>query len=145
MKYLKCVLSVAFFCMLYGCASIDCVRDKPRTGYALPGTETVVVGISLDENGMPKESYKDVKVHPGQKVLFAGPDEFAIIFKNRKTPNGIVENISRDGVVLIQIPEDIFDRDEFVEEFRQNKFLTFDYGIRANGQELDPPMVVFPR
>lgn len=145
MKYIKYLFAVCVVGLLSGCVSIDCEPEKLRTGYALPGTETVVVGISLDKNGMPQESYKDVKVHPGQKVLYAGPDEFAIVFKNKKTPNGRVENKSSRGVVVIQIPEDIFERPEFVEEFRKNKTLTFNYGIRANGKELDPPMVVHPR
>ncbi|MDO8341827.1 MAG: hypothetical protein Q7T48_01385 [Cellvibrio sp.] len=145
MSYMKYMLMIVGVFALGGCASRDCEPGKLRTGYALPGTETVVVGISLDKNGMPQESYKDVKVHPGQKVLYAGPDEFAIVFKNKKTPNGRVENKSSRGVVVIQIPEDIFERPEFIEEFRKNKTLTFNYGIRANGKELDPPMVVHPR
>jgi hypothetical protein len=44
--------------------------------------------------------------------------------------------------LVIQIPEDIFERKEFAEEFRKNKQLVFDYGIRANGKELDPPLIV---
>jgi|GEM_PF-653342 len=144
MKYIKYILVVGLFCVLNGCASKDCEPDKLSTGHALPGTETVVVGISLDKNGVPQESYKDVVAHPGQKVLYAGPDEFAVIFKNEKTPNGTVENKSSRGVVIIEIPEDIFDRPEFVEEFRKNNFLVFDYGIRVNGKELDPPMVIRP-
>jgi hypothetical protein len=130
------------FAALAGCASVDCEPDKLRTGYALPGTNTVVVGIGLDRDGIPKETFKDVVAYPGQKVLYAGPDEFSIIFKNRKTPNSKVENASVNGVVVIQIPEDIFERKEFAEEFRKNKQLVFDYGIRANGKELDPPLIV---
>lgn len=144
MKYFKYLLMTGFLFVLNGCAVTDCNPEKLRTGYALPGTETVVVGIALDKSGMPKESYKDVVVHPGQKVLYAGPDEFAIIFKNKKTPNGKVENVSSRGVVVIKIPEDIFERPEFIEEFRKNNFLVFDYGIRVNGKELDPPMVIRP-
>lgn len=145
MNLIKYTLIVVCFCLFGGCASVDCEPDKLRTGHALPGTETVVVGISINKDGMPQESYKDVIVHPGQKVLYAGPDEFAIVFKNKKTPNGEVENKSSRGVVIIEIPEDIFKRPEFVEEFRKNNFLTFNYGIRANGKELDPPMIVHPR
>jgi len=125
-----------------GCASVDCEPDKLRTGYAQSGTNTVVVGIGIDKNGIPKETVKDVVVYPGQKVLYAGPDEFSIIFKNRKTPNRKVENVSVNGVVVIEIPEDILERKEFAEEFRKNKQLVFDYGIRANGKELDPPLIV---
>lgn len=141
MYFIKTILvGVLFF--LVGCASVDCEPDKLRTGYALPGTNTVVVGIGIDKNGMPRETVKDIVVYPGQKVLYAGPDEFSIIFKNRKTPNRKVENASANGVVVIRIPEDILERKEFVEEFRKNNQLVFDYGIKANGKELDPPMIV---
>lgn len=125
-----------------GCASTNSNHSQLRTGYALPGTNTVVVGIGIDKNGIPKETYKDVVAYPGQKVLYAGPDEFSIIFKNRKTPNRKIENPSSRGVVVIEIPKDILERKEFVEEFRKNNQLVFDYGIKANGKELDPPLII---
>lgn len=133
-----------FFCaaFLAGCGTNLC---KPEVASALPGTSTAVVGILIGKDGFPQETFKEVKVHPGQKVIYAGPDKFSIVFKNRKTPNGTIENESREGVVVIQIPDDIFERQEFLEEFRKNNSLTFDYGIRANGKELDPPLTVIPR
>jgi hypothetical protein len=140
MNYTKLVLVAAFVVMTSGCATIDCIPDKLRTGYALPGTNTVVVGISLNKDGVPQESYKDIILHPGQTVLFAGPDKFSIVFKNRKTPNGKIENQSVNGAVSIKIPEDILRKSEFVEEYRQNKEVVFDYAISVNGKELDPPM-----
>lgn len=141
MHFIKLLLIGAVFSFV-GCASIDCEPDKLQTGYALPGTSTVVVGIGIDKNGMPKETFKDVVAHPGQKVLYAGPDEFSIIFKNRKTPNRKVENSSVNGIVVIEIPEDILERKEFVDEFRKNNQVVFNYGIKANGKELDPPLIV---
>ena len=56
----------------------------------------------------------------------------------------MVSNPSKDGVVLIKIPQDIFERKEFVEEFRKNKSLVFDYSIWVNGKEYDPPIRVVP-
>lgn len=141
MHFIKLTVVVALFSFV-GCASVDCEPDKLKTGYALPGTNTVVVGIGIDEKGIPKETFKDVVAYPGQKVLYAGPDEFSIIFKNRKTPNRKVENASVSGVVVIKIPEDILERKEFAEEFRKNNQLVFDYGIKANGKELDPPLII---
>lgn len=138
----KLIFVSAFLVALSGCASVNCDPDKLRTGYALPGTKTVVVGIGIDKNGIPKETYKDVVAYPGQKVLYAGPDKFSIIFKNRKTPNRKVENASVNGVVVIEIPKDILERKEFIEEFRKNNQLIFDYGIKANGKELDPPLII---
>ena len=142
MHYIKLTIIVTILAMLGGCASIDCKPDKLRTGYALPGTNTVVIGVSLDKNGIPEESYKDIVLYPGQTAHFAGPYEFAIVFKNKKTPNGRVENKSTNGTVAIKIPEGILEQTEFAEEFRKNDSLTFDYAIRVNGRELDPPMII---
>lgn len=142
MVNLKLVLVSVFFMFLSGCASNGCDPEKLRTGYALPGTNTVVVGIGIGKNGIPKETIKDVVAYPGQKVLYAGPDKFSIVFKDRKTPNRKVENASSNGVVIIEIPMDILERKEFVEEFRKNNQLVFNYGIKANGKELDPPLII---
>lgn len=141
MHFIKLVLIGAIVSFV-GCASIDCDPNKLKTGYALPGTNTVVVGIGIDKDGLPRETVKDVVAYPGQKVLYAGPDEFSIIFKNKKTPNRKIENASVNGVVVIKIPEDILERKEFAEEFRKNNQVVFDYGIKANGKELDPPLII---
>lgn len=132
------------FFMILGVSGCAVSERKPEIGHALPGTNTAVVGIFLGKDGVPKETVKEVVVHPGQNVLYAGPDEFKIVFKNRKTPNRVVSNASRDGVVLIKIPTDIFQKKEFMEEFRKNKSLVFDYSIWVNGKEYDPPIRVVP-
>lgn len=139
MNIIKFFLGFVFILCVTGCDF-----NKPEVGRALPGTNTAVVGVFLDKDGVPKETVKEVVVHPGQNVLYAGPDEFKIVFKNRKTPNGEVDNSSVDGVVLIKIPEDIFERKEFAEEFKENKSLEFDYSIWVNGKEYDPPIRVVP-
>lgn len=124
-----------------------CVSNKCELGAAsaLIGTDTAVVGIAVDKNGYPKEIYSEVFLHPGQRVIYAGPDRFSIVYKNEKSPTGKVKYDSVDGVVVIDIPDDIFERKEFSEEFRKNKKLVFDYGISANGKELDPPLSIIPR
>ncbi len=142
MNYIKLMIMVAAFGTLGACASTECKIDKHRTGHALPGTNTVVIGVSVDKKGVPLESYKDIVLYPGQTALFAGPDEFSLVFKNRKTPNGKVENKSVDGALAIKIPERIFEQAEFLEEGRKNDKLIFDYTIIVNGKELDPPMTI---
>jgi hypothetical protein len=141
MKLFKMFIYLFFMLGFAGCAVSEC---KPEIGKALPGTNTAVVGVFLAKDGTPKETVKEVVVHPGQNVLYAGPDEFKIVFKNKKTPNRVVSNPSKDGVVLIKIPKDIFERKEFIEEFRKNKSLVFDYSIWVNGKEYDPPIRVVP-
>jgi hypothetical protein len=142
MNYIKWFLFVSGFGVLTGCASNVC---EPGVGYAMAGTNTAVIGISINKDGTPQESVKEVVVYPGQKVIYAGPDDFSIVFKDRKTPNGKIKNKSNDGVVSIKIPLDILDKKEYQKEYRENKFLTFDYSINVNGKEMDPPIKVYPR
>lgn len=141
MRYFK-FLIIMFSIFVVGCASKNC---ELGAAYALPGTETAVVGIAVGEDGIPKEIYSEVFLHPGQKVIYAGPERFSIIYKNKKSPTGKVRYDSVNGVVTIQVPEDIFSKKDFVEEFRKNNKLVFDYGISVNGKELDPPLSIIPR
>lgn len=117
-------------------------KKSSGTGRALPGTTTVVVNISLDSNGIPQQNFNEIELLPGQTALFAGPADFLIIFKNRKTPNHKIENKSENGTVVVKVPDDILKQTEFVEEYRKNGFLKFDYAINVNGKELDPPMII---
>lgn len=116
-------------------------RSLPSS-YALPGTSTAVVGIGVDKNGVPLETVKEIVLRPGQKVILAGPDKFQIKFKKEKSPSGQVYFESRDGVITITVPKDIFDNPEFAKEERENKYLRFDYSIFVNGRELDPPLII---
>lgn len=146
----KLNLYVCFFAIaiLSGCSTVkrDCGSlTQQKAARALPGTNTAVVGIYLRErDGVPQETYKEVVLHPGQRVLYAGPSEFSINFKNRKTPNGKIRNQAENSVVIIDIPKDIFSRREFQDEYKKNNYLIFDYGITVNGKEYDPPIKVIP-
>lgn len=145
MKYKNLLFLSAIFFQLSGCAIAENKPTKLVSAYAVPGTNTAVVGIGLDRKGVPLETVKEVVLKPGQKVVFAGPDKFDIVFKNRKTPTQLLKyESSGDGVVSIVIPRDILKRPEFLEEYKKNKFLTFNYAIRSNGKELDPPLIVKP-
>ena len=142
MKYFRFIIIFICISIVSGCATKNCMPDKLKTGYSLLGTNTAVVGIMIDSNGTPKETFKDIVVYPGQKVLYAGPDTFSIVFKNRKTPNGKVENMSARGVVVIQIPENIFEQKQYLKEIREKDEIVFDYSIKVDGKELDPPLIV---
>lgn len=133
-----------FFLMFLIFLILGCTHaPKKPTGRVLPETNTAVVGVYL-KDGIPQETVKEVVVNPGNKVLYAGPDEFSIIFKNRKTPNRKVENKSEGGVVIIEIPSDIFEQKQFLEEFKRNRSLVFNYGIKVGDKEIDPPIKVVP-
>lgn len=142
MKVVKISIAILLVCIMNGCAATQSRTDKLPSSYALKGTNTAVVGIALDKTGFPVETVKEIVLHPGQRVVFAGPDRFEIIFKNKKSPNRQIKHDSKNGVVIVSIPKDILEKQEFAEEYRKNSFLRFDYSIIVNGKELDPPMVI---
>lgn len=136
-----CVI-VTFFS---GCASAVSPERSTKSlpvSYAVPGTSTAVVGIGLNKEGMPLETVKAVVLKPGQKVVFAGPEQFSIVFKNRKFPAKVSAYKSEKGVIQIVIPKNILEQPEFREEYAKNKQVEFNYAIRVNGKELDPPLVI---
>lgn len=142
MLYLLLILIIVVLVILVIILSNKSKNQTTTIGSALPGTNTVVINVSLDSNGIPQQNYSEIELQPGQTALFAGPDELQIIFKNKKTPNDRIENRSENGVVAIKIPSGILEEPQFVEEYRRNHFLRFDYTISVNGKELDPPMKI---
>lgn len=143
MRYIKLALALTTLLISAGCASLDC---KSREGKALPGTDTVVVGIYIDKEGYPQVNVEPVSVYPGQKIVFAGPDKFDIFFKENSTPNDKLDNPSINGVVTIEIPRDIFEREQRKQKTTEKiKELIYRYGIRANGKVTDPSIHVEPR
>lgn len=141
MNYLKWF---AFFVIVSSSSAFgaQAVNSKLNPAYALQGTSTAVVGIALDKKGFPIETVSKVILKPGQKVIFAGPDRFQIVFKNKKSPSRAIKYSSKNGVITVTIPVDIFEQRQFMEEARKNDTIRFDYSILVNGQELDPPMII---
>lgn len=125
-----------------GCSAISSEIKNHHTVYPMVGTNTAVVGIGVDKQGIPFVAAREIIVEPGQKILFAGPDEFIVTFKNKKSPNRKIDNPSRSGVVKIEVPSEILEQREFVEEYRKNGQLKFNYGVIVNGKELDPEIIV---
>jgi hypothetical protein len=138
--------------LLNGCAvaADDKVRQelvrtdsqKLPISYALQGTKTAVVGIAIDKKGYPLETVRAIVLTPGQKVIFAGPDDFQIAFKNKKAPSAQLEYRSEKGVISVEIPKDILERPEYRKEYAKKRSVEFNYAIRINGRELDPPIIV---
>ncbi|ACE85147.1 hypothetical protein [Cellvibrio japonicus] len=136
-------LSIILLVFLTGCAVMKIDVDKElQTVTALEGTDTVVLGVSVDKKGAPRDGVKELILLPGQKVVYAGPKDFTVFFKDKKTPVTQVEIRSEGGLVIVDIPKDIFERKDLLEEGRKNGFLRFDYGIRVGDRELDPPMII---
>lgn len=124
-----------------GCVSQDC-PEKEAT--VLPGTDTAVVKIYLDKRDYPQATAEIVTVKPGQKILFAGPDQFEIIFKNQQSPIGKLEVRSENGVVVIEIPKDIFERNRKKAGTSAARELLYKYGIQVNGKLTDPTIRIIP-
>jgi hypothetical protein len=142
MKFFNAVFLVLSFGIINGCVAVQDGTKNLPSSYALKGTSTAVVGIAIDKKGFPLETVGEVVLKPGQKVVFAGPDKFLINFKKGKSPTSSLRYESNNGVVMFTIPRDIFDNKAFVEEYRKEKRLRFDYAIVVNGKELDPPMII---
>lgn len=148
MKIAKFFL-VFFVLGVVGCSSFaaNLTRDHKDAIRAIPGTETVIVGLPLNAERAPDKSLLKLKivVYPGQKIVFAGPEKFDIFFKERKSLNKRINNLSSDGVVIIQVPRDLLDRPEYREELAKTESVKFNFGIRANGSEIDPQIIVIRR
>ncbi len=155
MRKIKYSFVFTFFLFLSACS---CNSVKVKNISALSGTDTAVVGISLDSKGYPQHTVGRIEVKPGQKILFAGPEKFSIFFKNGISPyndsdfrslSGLnreslqkqrVEFASINNIVVIPIPKDLFDRPEN----RGKPYIDYYYGINVNGLEIDPPVRVIP-
>jgi len=144
MNIYKIFSVVIVFVSMTGCAIAQSNTNRLPIAYALEGTRTAVVGIAIDKKGVPKETVRQIVLHPGQKVVFAGPDKFLISFKNNKTPDQKkqLRYESKDGVITVSIPKDILEKPEYAEEFKRNNYVKFDYAIIINGRELDPPIII---
>lgn len=142
---MRTFIKLAALCGVFviaGCSAVSSEIKSHHTVYPMAGTNTAVVGVGVDKQGIPFVAAKEIIVEPGQKILFAGPDEFIVTFKNKKSPNRKIDNRSSGGVVKIDIPGEIFEQREFVEEYRKNGQLKFNYGVIVNGKELDPEIIV---
>jgi hypothetical protein len=144
--HLRIIKTAFIFALLLSLNTFADEKYNKHEFRALPGTNTIVISISIDQDGYPIPSLMDeMTLHPGQKIVFAGPDEFTIFFKDGKSPFKKHEFKSKDGVVIIQIPERIFEDNRFFEENYQRGNISFNYGVNVNGKVTDPSIHVEPR
>ncbi len=142
MRFLKFTLLCG---LLLSATVFSAEKCEKRECYALHGTNTIVISISIDDDGYPQPSLLEtMSLHPGEKIVFAGPEEFTIFFKEGKSPFKKSEFNSKDGVVVLKIPEHLFEDNRFSEEIYRNEGIIFNYGIRANGKITDPSVRIVP-
>jgi hypothetical protein len=137
MRYSKFFVAAFTALILTGCASFNC---KHNTGSVLQGTDTAIVGLYIDKNGYPQTDVDIITVRPGQKIVFTGPDRFEIFFKNQQSPIDKLEVQSSNGIIAIEIPKNIFERQRTTNI--SVKEIIYRYGIRANGKVTDPSIRV---
>jgi hypothetical protein len=141
MRYVNVFAVVALSIVLAGC---DVLGKQNST--TLPGTDTAIVGLYVDKNGYPQSQVEKVTVYPGQRVVFAGPNQFDILFKDEKSPIGRLEVPSTNGIVVIDVPADIFERDQRESKAGETKKeIRYRYGIRVDGKVTDPEIVIARR
>lgn len=129
-----------FFLTSWAVSGEPCDKKKCKP---VSGTDTLVITISLDDQGNPLPNVTELlELRPGQRIVFTGPEEFVIFFKDQKSPFKKSEFRSKDGVVSLKIPEQIFEDKRFFEEGYRESGIGFNYGVRVNGREFDPPLIV---
>jgi len=140
----KVSVVVIFVSLLVGCSGFHRSHDQ---GKVLPGTNSAVVGVYIDKNGYPQATIDQVKVSPGQRVVFVGPEKFDILFKDQRSPIGKLEVSSSTGILVVDIPRDIFEspRTTNFPQTTDIKALIYRYGIRVNGKVTDPSIIVEPQ
>ncbi len=145
LKTILMLLVPVFFVVIGGCTSNTYNYINGASDYPYPGTDTVFVGVFVNEKGEVEQTTKREIVHPGQKIIFSSAYEFKIKFKGGKSPVKKPVLNSSNGVVIVKIPKGIFKQDEFFEEFKKRRELVFDYEIQVGDKSLDPPMIVRPK
>lgn len=129
---------------LVGCSSSD--TKEINAAEVLPGTATAVVGLYLDKNGYPQPTVETVVVAPGQRIVFTGPDQFEILFKDSKSPVDSLVLSTTTGVLTLYIPIDVFMQEEKDDPSSRGKDeISYKYGIRVDGKVTDPEIKVRPR
>lgn len=131
MRIYKLTTIILSILLIGACSSLD---HPLETGRALPGTRTAVNDIYL-KNGKPAVRYDTIVLKKGQRVVFAGPDEFRIVFKEgslfeETSSNEPGDYQSRDGIVILQVSDE--------KAARLKDGTVFKYSVFVNGVELDP-------
>ena len=131
--------------LMTGCVS---TREQFDQGYCAPdisGTDTKVIKITLDGDGMPVVAESHVVIEPGAYAVFVGPPEFAIRIKTAAV--GLDRDYrTQDASISLLIPEDFIERNPKLLAAQQNGDggITIEYGVIVGDKELDPELHVRP-
>ncbi len=122
------------FCSLlfWGCSSTEI--GKAHDLSVNKGTNTAVVKVLLDADGMPVVDTDPVVIEEGQRVVWVGPTDMAVRF-GKKNPFGKEKLSTRDAVINVKVPKSkSWGKDE--------QYKTFKYDVLVGDQVLDPIFIV---
>ncbi|VUD64232.1 hypothetical protein TDB9533_03272 [Thalassocella blandensis] len=141
MKIIRIISVISVF-LFWGCASNAQNSKLTKEDYDSPikGTDTAVVQIGLDEEGMPFVENDSVVVTVGQRIVLVGPFEFSIRFP-KGSPFEEDKYQTRDAVMNFIVPLEL---EEQMKKKRADR-LVFKYDIIAGDKVLDPMMIILPR
>ena len=131
MRIYKLSTLLLTFLLIGACSNLN---QPKKEGHVLPGTRTAVNDIYVRE-GKPAVRYNTVVLKNGQRIVFAGPDEFRIVFKNESLFEDASDNEpgdyrSRDGIIILRVSDE--------KTARLKDGTVFKYSVFVNGVELDP-------
>lgn len=141
MKIIRLV-SVISVILFWSCTAIaqDKKLKKDDADRPIKGTDTAVVQIGLDEDGMPFVEKNTVVVRVGQRIVLVGPYDFAIRFPNG-SPFAEDKYETRDAVMNFVVPVEL----EEMMRKKGDKRAAYKYDIIAGDKVLDPMMIILPR
>jgi len=103
---------------------------------ALPGNSIVSIDVFLDESKTPVVVKPKVYLKPNQRVLFVGPNKFAIEFI-KGSPFPKHQYSSKESIIDLQVPADVFKGVD-----PSIKVLVYKYNVIIDGNLLDPLIVI---
>ena len=134
MKLSKIFILSLFVFFAAGNASAHRCKN-PEEGRADPKNNTVINEISIDEKGIPTVEFEKVVLHNGERLVFVGPKEFEIFFKegsffhdSEKENPGYYQ--TTNGVIILEVSR------EKTEKLESGS--VFKYSVFIDGVELDP-------
>ncbi len=132
MKHLIIMMLVVCAGVLASCSQVKREVDPKETN-VIKGTETAVVNVSLDEDGMPSINIDTVVVKEGQRVVWVGPKDMVVRFPE-SSPFKEKQLSTRDAVINEVVPSQSWKGAETTKRFK--------YDVVVGGKVLDPFLIV---
>ncbi len=130
---MKNIIYIVLLAVISACA----IAEKPNPIKDLTvnrGTNTAVVKVSIDENGMPSIDTDPLVIKEGQRVVWVGPSEMSIKFPG-KTPFSKGKLPTRDAVINMKVPKQ-------KKWAKSEEYKKFKYDVVVGDKVLDPVFIL---